>query len=104
MGLIAHTISSKSKTKRWPMLMFFNILAVGSVAASMMYNTMYPMEQISKADNRWEFQLNISKDLRLPQNERRRKTLRLHKQLTLPLIFFLAAIHSQYQHHFNHLP
>ncbi|GFN83395.1 PiggyBac transposable element-derived protein 4 [Plakobranchus ocellatus] len=79
MDLMAHTVSSKRQTKRWPMLMLYNIIDVGSIAASVVYSTKYPVEKFSKTDNRREFQLNVSKDLILPQIERRRQTNRLPK-------------------------
>ncbi|GFR62001.1 PiggyBac transposable element-derived protein 4 [Elysia marginata] len=81
MDLMAHTVSSKRQTKRWPMVMFYNILDIGSIAVSVVYSTKYPTEQLSKTDNRREFQLSISKDLIMPVIERRRKTPRLPKQL-----------------------
>ncbi|GFR74208.1 PiggyBac transposable element-derived protein 4 [Elysia marginata] len=82
MDLMAHTVSSKRQTKRWPMFMFYNILDIGSIAASIVYSTKYLTEQFSKTDKRREFQLSISKDLVMPGIERRRKTPRLPKQLT----------------------
>ncbi|GFN96967.1 PiggyBac transposable element-derived protein 4 [Plakobranchus ocellatus] len=85
MDLMAHTVSSKRQTKRWPMLMFYNIIDVGSIAASVVYSTKYPVEKFSKTDNRREFQLNVSKDLILPQIERQRQTNRLPKQLTIAM-------------------
>ncbi|GFS15912.1 PiggyBac transposable element-derived protein 4 [Elysia marginata] len=63
MDLMAHTVSSQRQTKRWPMVMFYNILDIGSIAASVVYSTKYPTEQFSKTDKRREFQLSISKDL-----------------------------------------
>ncbi|GFR76676.1 PiggyBac transposable element-derived protein 4 [Elysia marginata] len=93
MDLMAHTVSSKRQTKRWPMVMFYNILDNESIAASVVYSTKYPTEQFSKTDKRREFQLSISKDLIMPGIERRRKTPRLPKQLTCAMDFFLNMIH-----------
>ncbi|GFS07468.1 Piggybac transposable element-derived protein 4-like protein [Elysia marginata] len=70
LDLMAHTVSSKRQTKRWPMVMLYNILDIGSIAESVVY----PTEQFSKTDKRREFQLSISKDLIMPVIERRRKS------------------------------
>ncbi|GFO42292.1 hypothetical protein PoB_006879700 [Plakobranchus ocellatus] len=45
------------------LVMFFSILDVRSIAASVVFSTKYPIEQISTPDNCGKFQLNISKDL-----------------------------------------
>ncbi|GFN76619.1 PiggyBac transposable element-derived protein 4 [Plakobranchus ocellatus] len=97
MDLMAHTVSSKRQTKRWPMLMFYNIIDVGSIAALVVYSTKYPVEKFSKTDNRREFQLNVSKDLILPQIERRRQT-DCQSNLLLPWTFFSALTRCRYQH------
>ncbi|GFR77646.1 PiggyBac transposable element-derived protein 4 [Elysia marginata] len=70
MDLMAHTVSSKRQTKRWPMVMFYNILDIGSIAVSVVYS--------------------ISKDLIMPVIERRRKTPRLPKQLICAMDLLLG--------------
>lgn len=90
MDLMAHTVSCKRQTKRWPMVMFYNILDVGSIAASVVYSEKYPTEKISQTDNRRKFQLNIAKDLILPQIEKRRMTPRLPKQLSFSMDLLLG--------------
>ena len=75
MDFMAHNVSSKRQTRRWPMVNFLNILDVGSIAAFVVYSRKYPTEKFS---NRQPPGVPVEQ-LHVPQIERSRKTPRLPK-------------------------
>ena len=62
MDQMAHAFTTKRKTKRWPMVIFFNMRRV---------HVEVPLSPMSHEDNRQKFNLNIGRSLALPQIMRR---------------------------------
>ena len=71
MDKLAHTYTTKRATKRWPLVMFSNILDLATVAARCVWKIKYEGETLSTRDARSEFIQNISKQLMLPNIKRR---------------------------------
>ena len=91
LDLMAHSMSTKRQTKRWPMVIFFDILDMASVAANVIFKNKFPGHKLSKQDNRRLFQLDIATALMLPQIERRRLSKNLPRQLTLFMDLILGT-------------
>ena len=57
MDQMAHAFTCKRKTKRWPMVMFFNMIDLASIASRVVFRAKFPMDQLSHEDNRQRFNL-----------------------------------------------
>ena len=57
MDQMTHAFTTKQKSKRWPMVYFFNILDLGSIAARVVFKCEFPVHTQSHEDNR-EIQLD----------------------------------------------
>ncbi|GFN83744.1 hypothetical protein PoB_001025000 [Plakobranchus ocellatus] len=82
MDFMAHAMTAKCQTKRWPMLMFYNMLDLASIASLVVFRSKFPDSQFSKSARRRFFQLEVAKGLLVPQMERRRMVKHLPRQLT----------------------
>lgn len=78
LDLRAYSMATIRQTKRWPMLIFFGILDIASVAANVIFKNKIPRTQTF---NRRLFQLYIAMFFVLPQIERRRLSNNLSRQL-----------------------
>ena len=84
---MAHSFTTKRKTKRWPLVYLFNLLDLSTICASIVYKLKYPEDMFSKADNRQMFNIQIGGQLALPHIKRRLAvrtlsiTLRNHIQI-----------------------
>lgn len=69
------TYTTKRKTKRWPVVLFFNMLDTSTVAAQVIFKFKSPQSPFAKRDARASFIREISKDLMKNQIIRRKETL-----------------------------
>ena len=60
LDLMAHSITTKRQTKKWPMVAFFNILDMASVASNVIFKIKFPEHKLSNHDNRRLVQLDIA--------------------------------------------
>ncbi|GFN87228.1 PiggyBac transposable element-derived protein 4 [Plakobranchus ocellatus] len=81
MDFMTHAMTAKRQTKRWPMLMFYNMLDLASIASLVVFRSKFPDSQFSKSARRRFFQLEVAKGLLVPQMERRRMIKHLPRQL-----------------------
>ncbi|GFN93407.1 PiggyBac transposable element-derived protein 4 [Plakobranchus ocellatus] len=49
MDFMAHAMTAKRQTKRWPMLMFYNMLDLASIASLVVFRSKFPDSQFSKS-------------------------------------------------------
>ncbi|GFO49386.1 PiggyBac transposable element-derived protein 4 [Plakobranchus ocellatus] len=82
MDVMAHAMTAKRQTKRWPMLMLYNMLDLASIASLVVFRSKFPDSQFSKSARCRFFQLEVAKGLLVPQMERRRMIKHLPRQLT----------------------
>ena len=78
---MAHALTTKRKTIRWHLVMFFNIMDLSSIAALIVFRMKYPLDTLSYDDNRQKFNIDIGQSLALPQIIRRSAVLTLQKQV-----------------------
>ena len=78
---MAHAFTTRRKTKRWPLEIFFNIIDLSSIAALIVFRMKYPLDTLSHDDNRQKFNIDIGRSLALPQIIRRSAVLTLQKQV-----------------------
>ncbi|GFR63106.1 Piggybac transposable element-derived protein 4-like protein [Elysia marginata] len=52
MDQMAHAFTTKRKTKRWPLVMFFNLLDLASIASSVVFRIKNSVDTLSCKDNR----------------------------------------------------
>ena len=75
MDKLALTYTTKRGTKRWPMVLFYNMLDMSGVAAGVVFKTKKPADVLSGADKRTDFLRDIAKSLMKAHIYRRHGTL-----------------------------
>ena len=75
---MTHAFTTKRKSKRWPMVYFFNILDLASIAARVVFKSKFPVDTLSHEDNRQRFNLAVAWSLVVAQIERRAATFPSH--------------------------
>ena len=75
MDKLALTYTTKRGTKRWPMVLFYNMLDMSGVAAGVVFKTKKPADVLSGADKRADFLRDIAKSLMKAHIYRRHGTL-----------------------------
>ncbi|GFS26369.1 PiggyBac transposable element-derived protein 4 [Elysia marginata] len=81
MDQMCHALTTKRKTNRWPMLLFYNLLDLASIASLVIWRKLNPDDKLSGEDDRVLFNLAIAKALVLPQLERRQAQTNLSRNL-----------------------
>ena len=71
LDLMARSMTAKRRIRRWPMLIFFDMFDMASIAAFVILKSKLPDSNLSQKDNRRFSQLEIAKGLMIPQIERR---------------------------------
>lgn len=71
MDQMAHSFTVKRKTKRWPLVMFFNMIDLAGIAGRVIWRHAFPTHRLSMDDNRQMFLLQVSKELVYEQVQRR---------------------------------
>ena len=69
------SFTTKRKTKRWPLVLFMNILDVSTVAARVVYGIKFPQDRLSKKDFRGDFIREVAKGLMMNNLVRRNENL-----------------------------
>ncbi|KAK3789601.1 hypothetical protein RRG08_061653 [Elysia crispata] len=75
LDLMAHSMTTKRQTKRWPIVVFFNILDMASVASNVIFKIKFPEHKLSNHDNRRLFQLDIAMSFFFASTNRETKTV-----------------------------
>ena len=75
MDKLCLTYTTKHKTKRWPLVMFHNILDVSTVVARVVYQIKFQGDKLSKPDSRGDFVREVAKGLMKNQMIRRNEQL-----------------------------
>lgn len=78
---MCHSFSCKRKTRRWPMVVFYNMLDSSAIAAFVMYKEKYP-DDVTTHGDRGFFNEVIGRELMLDQIQQRRKTLKNPRRRT----------------------
>ena len=94
MDFMAHSFTTKRKTKRWPLVQFFNILDLSTICARVIYQTKFPKSELSGADSRQLFIINIARALALPHIQRRQGVPTLQNQVKENIASVLKALSS----------
>ena len=81
MDLMAHAMSTKRQTRRWPMVNFFNMLDIASIAAAILFRLKFPDHKLGKPDSRRFFQIDIARTMTYPHMNRRIALQTLPRQL-----------------------
>ena len=83
MDQMTHAFTTKRKSKAWPMVYFFNILDLGSIAARVVFKCEFPVHTLSHEDNRERerFNLTVARSLVVAQIERRAATFPSHHEI-----------------------
>lgn len=68
---MAHAFTVKRKTKRWPLVIFFNIIDLSTIAARVIWQARLPDDKLSHDDNRQLFIIAIAREMVLEQVQRR---------------------------------
>ena len=82
MDQMCHAVTTKRKTNRWPMLLFYNLLDLASTAALVVWRK---VNKLSDEDRRVLFNITVAKELVRPQLEHRQimKNLSRHLKFTI---------------------
>ena len=85
MDQMCHAVTTKRKTNRWPMLLFYNVLDLASIAVLVVWRKINPSNKLSDEDRRVLFNITVAKELVRPQHERRHimKNLSRHLKFTI---------------------
>ncbi|GFR57978.1 PiggyBac transposable element-derived protein 4 [Elysia marginata] len=81
MDQMCHALTTKRKTNIWPMLLFYNLLDLASIASLVAWRKLNPNDKVSGEDDRVLFNLATAKELVLPQLERRQALTNLSRNL-----------------------
>ena len=106
---MAHSFAVKGKTKRWPLVILFNIIDLAGIAGSVIWFNMLATSKFSHEDNRQSFLIQIWRELALEQVERCTSISTIQsKGKTTWMMYFSLLIHpvkrqrcKQPQHHTN---
>ena len=71
MDQMCHKFTTKRKTNRWPMLLFYDMLDLASIASIVCWRKTFPGDTLSQKDMRAQFNIAIGRELVRPQLERR---------------------------------
>ena len=72
MDQMCHAVTTKQKTNRWPILLFYNVLDLASLAALVVWRKVNSSDKLSDEDRRALFNISVAKELVSPQLERRK--------------------------------
>ena len=78
---MAHAYTTKRRTQRWPMIMFFNVLDPANIAALVIWKLRFSEQKLSKDDGHSAFIRAISEELLVPQMKRQLATVSLPRSL-----------------------
>ena len=92
---MAHSFSTKRKSRRWPMVYFYNILDLSSVCARVIYKLKYPNDELSRANSRQRFNIHIGRKLDLPHIKRRQAVPQLQDNLRNNMNDVMNALEPQ---------
>ncbi|KAF4521658.1 hypothetical protein B566_EDAN009391 [Ephemera danica] len=70
-----HKHSCRQKTRRWPMVCFYNLVDVSCFAAYVIWNTEHPDWNLGKSDHRISFLMEVGDELVQPNIERESQKL-----------------------------
>lgn len=68
---MAHAFTVKRKTKRWPLVIFFNMVDLSTIAARVIWQAKLPEDKLSHEDNRQLFIIAAAREFVIQQIQRR---------------------------------
>ena len=71
MNKMAHAYTTKRKTQRWPMVMFFNVIDLSAIASRCIWVKKFPDSPLSGKDARCRFIRDVGEQLMQQQLQRR---------------------------------
>ena len=82
---MCHAVTTKRKTNRWPMLQFYNVHDLASIAALVVWRKVNSSDKLSDEYRRALFNITVAEELVRPQLERRQimKNLSRHLKFTI---------------------
>ncbi|GFO23343.1 PiggyBac transposable element-derived protein 4 [Plakobranchus ocellatus] len=80
MDQMAHAFTTKRKSKRWPMVYFYNIIDLASIASRVVFRFKFPTDDLSKDDNRQRFNLKSVARALVVAHIQRRATMSCHHE------------------------
>ncbi|GFO14989.1 PiggyBac transposable element-derived protein 4 [Plakobranchus ocellatus] len=80
MDQMAYAFTTKRKTKRWPLVVFFNILDLSSIAARVIFQLKYPVDKLSHEDCRQRFNADVGRSMAYAHMVRRSTVPTLQKE------------------------
>ena len=66
MDQMCHSVTTKRETSRWPILLFYNVLDLASIAALVVWRKVNPSDKLSDEDRRVLFSITVAKELVRP--------------------------------------
>ncbi|GFS04827.1 PiggyBac transposable element-derived protein 4 [Elysia marginata] len=60
--LKCHALTTKGKTRRWPMVYFYNVLDIACMTVHVLYHKVSPGSKLSNPDCRHEFHEQLAKE------------------------------------------
>ena len=95
MDKMAYAFAAKRVTKRWPMVLFFNVTDLSTIAARVAWMKKFPDHNPAIKDSRQQFIITIAEDLCLEQIQRRLQLKTLAKPLRLTMELFVQHIQQK---------
>lgn len=89
MDQMAHSFTVKRKTKRWPLVIFFDMVDLAGIAGRVVWSQAFPTNRFAHRDNRQLFLIQVAKELVFEQVKRRAAVV---KTLNLPYRLNLEAV------------
>ncbi|GFN87506.1 PiggyBac transposable element-derived protein 4 [Plakobranchus ocellatus] len=92
MDQMAHAFTTKRKTKRWPLVVFFNILDLSSIAARVIFQLKYPVDKLSHEDCRQRFNADVGRSMAYAHIVRRSSVPTLQKEVKVNISVVIKSI------------
>ncbi|GFO06134.1 PiggyBac transposable element-derived protein 4 [Plakobranchus ocellatus] len=92
MDQMAHAFTTKRKTKRWLLVVFFNILDLSSIAARVIFQLKYPVDKLSHEDCRQRFNADVGRSMAYAHIVRRSTVPTLQKEVKDNISFVIKSI------------
>ena len=92
MDKMAHSYTTKRSTQRWPMVIFFNVLDLSTIAARVIWSKKFPDDPLSGKDSRSDFIIKVAEELSVGQMQRRLFQINLPRSLKASIESFVEHI------------
>ena len=92
MNKMAHSYTTKRKTQRWPMVMFFNVIDLSAIASRCIWVKKFPDSPLSGKDARCRFIRDVGEQLMQQQLQRRAQNNLLPNALKITIKSALSRV------------